>query len=185
MVIKRHSQGFTVIELMLTLLVVSILAALAAPALTTTVKRNRTLSQANILVLTLNYARSEAVKRDLATGVSVCTTNDNLTCTANPWQNGWIVRVNDPVNPVTLQTVTTLTGPNTLSEANGITELRFQSNGTVVMVGLPAAPGASFKLCDSGMNPQYARDVEVGLGGRIVSSTTPGVNVAGANMVCP
>jgi type IV fimbrial biogenesis protein FimT len=185
MVLTRHSRGFTIIEAMLTLLVVATLAALAVPAMTTFVRKDRSWSQANVLVLTLNYARSEAVKRDLANGVSVCTTVDNLTCTGNPWGSGWIVRVNDPVTPVTLQTVNALTGGNSLSEANGISEVRFQSNGTVVLVGAPGVAAASFKLCDSTMDPQYARDVEVGLGGRIVSSTTPGQSVLGAALVCP
>jgi type IV fimbrial biogenesis protein FimT len=185
MVLTRHSRGFTIIEAMLTLLVVATLAALAAPAMTTFVRKDRSWSQANILVLTLNYARSEAVKRDLANGVSVCTTVDNLTCSGNPWQGGWIVRVNDPAGPVTLQTVNALNGGNVLTEANGITEVRFQSNGTVTLVGAPGVAAAQFKLCDATLDPQYARDIEVGLGGRIVSSTTPGKNVAGAALACP
>ena len=181
----RHNGGFTIIELMVTVMVVAILAAIGLPAVSTFIKNDRSWTQANTLVITLNYARSEAVKRDLATGVSVCTTTDNLVCTPNPWQNGWIVRVNDPVNPLVLQVVNALAGPNTLSEASGITELQFQPNGTVVFVGNPGVATASFKVCDQSMNPQYARDVEVGIGGRVVSSTQAGVSVAGVAMACP
>ena len=182
---RAQHRGFTIIELMVTVMVIGILAAIGLPAVSTFIRNDRTWTQANTLVITINYARSEAVKRDLTTGVSVCTTNDNLNCSPNPWQGGWIVRVNDPANPVVLQVVNSLAGQNTLSEASGITELQFQSNGTVVFVGNPGVATASFKVCDQSMNPQYARDVEVGIGGRVVSSTQAGVTVGGAAMVCP
>jgi type IV fimbrial biogenesis protein FimT len=173
------------VELVATVTVAAILTTIAVPAVTSTVKTKRTWTEANSLVLALNYARSEAIKRDLVNGVSVCTTIDNSTCSPNGWQNGWIVRVNDPVTPVVLLQAIGVSANNTISEAAGLTELRFQANGSVQFVGNGALANASFKVCDSTNNAQYARDVEVSLTGRIVSGRGAGLNVQGGAMACP
>jgi type IV fimbrial biogenesis protein FimT len=173
------------VELVATVTVAAILTTIAVPAVTSTVKTKRTWTEANSLVLALNYARSEGIKRDLVNGVSVCTTIDNSNCSPNGWQNGWIVRVNDPVTPVVLLQAIGVSANNTITEAAGLTELRFQANGSVVFVGNGALANAAFKVCDSTNDPRFARDVEVSLTGRIVSGRNAGLNVQGGAMVCP
>jgi type IV fimbrial biogenesis protein FimT len=58
---NRHS-GFTVVELMVTIAIVGILAAIAAPSFIGVVNTNRLASNANELLSIIQYARSEAVR---------------------------------------------------------------------------------------------------------------------------
>lgn len=83
--INRH-QGFTIIELMITVTVVGILAAVAMPTLGEIVKNNRIATQTNNIVSALHYARSEAVNR----GVNVII--EPLTA-GTTWTSGWRVRI--------------------------------------------------------------------------------------------
>jgi len=60
---KQKSLGFTLVELIITLGLVSILAMLAAPSFTQFIKQERLTTTANQLNAVYRYARSEAVKR--------------------------------------------------------------------------------------------------------------------------
>jgi type IV fimbrial biogenesis protein FimT len=176
-------RGFTVIELMLTVLVSSILVAMAVPAFNTFVLNDRDVGQINSLVTSFNYARSEAIKQHLSAGVSVCPSTDGITCNGTPnWGGGWIVLNNDPSLAGTPQAVVeyipSLAGANTLTASlAGASGLVFQYNGTV------NSP-VSIKICDT-RGSAFARDVEVNATGRIASSQTAGQSVAGAALTCP
>ena len=81
-------RGFTLLEVLVTLLIGSILAAIAIPNMTALVRNDRETSQINNLIFTLNYARSEAVKED--NPVCVCASSDGASCGTN-WASGWII----------------------------------------------------------------------------------------------
>jgi type IV fimbrial biogenesis protein FimT len=86
--------GFTIIELMVTLAVVAVVVTVGVPAFTDFVRNQRATSQANDLLVALNFARSEAVKRGRS--ISVCATDNpgaaEPDCSGdNEWHDGWIV----------------------------------------------------------------------------------------------
>jgi len=56
-------SGFTLIELLVTVLVVVVLSTIAIPGFYNMIKSNRLAADYNEILATLNYARSEAVKR--------------------------------------------------------------------------------------------------------------------------
>lgn len=60
---RRQSAGFTVVELMITVVMVGILLAAAVPSYRGIIQNNRLTTQANTFVSSLQYARSEAIKR--------------------------------------------------------------------------------------------------------------------------
>ena len=165
------TPGFTLIELLVTVLVAGILVAIGVPAFNSFVLNDRDIGQANSLVASFNYARSEAVKQNLAAGVTVCPSTDGATCGGTAWSGGWIVL--DAQGNV-LSAVPALAGGNTLTPGSGVT---FQSNG------LPSGP-LTIRICDS-RGAAFARDVEVNAAGRVAASTTPGHSVAGTALVCP
>ncbi len=85
-------KGFTLIELMVTIAIAGILAGLAAPSFSDTIKNNRMTSHFNELLSFLSYARSEAVKRN--SSVTVCKSISGSSC-GGEWHNGWIVFVDN------------------------------------------------------------------------------------------
>lgn len=95
----QPNSGFTLIELIVTLTIAAILLALAAPSMTSFIRRDRLVTQANELVADLSLARSEAIKRGFR--VTICKTTDAsasppLCITGNdaaPWTNGRVIFV--------------------------------------------------------------------------------------------
>jgi type IV fimbrial biogenesis protein FimT len=186
----RHANaGVTLFELLLTITIAGILVAIATPSLTTFIQNNRQTSEANSLVLALDYARSEAIKEDA--NVEVCASTDGMTCNgnANPggWATGWIVETTAAA-PTLLQSMPALDANNTLSAAfngNNVSEITFQPNGFVQATGGAAQWFPTyFTLCDV-RGAAYARDVEVTPIGAVQSSQTAGQNLAGQPLGCP
>lgn len=86
--IRLKIHGFTIIELMITLIIAGILVTLAAPAMRNFVQEQRLIGQTNEFMGDLNLARSEAIKR--ASNAGVCSSSNGTSC-GGTWQNGWIV----------------------------------------------------------------------------------------------
>lgn len=91
---QRHS-GFTLVELMVTTFVLAILLGIAIPTFSDTIRNSRATAQANDVIATFTYARSEATKRGLP--VTVCAADAARTGCAGDtvanWSNGWLVFV--------------------------------------------------------------------------------------------
>lgn len=100
-----NSKGFTLVELIITLVIAAILLTIAAPNMSSFIQRDRLVTQANELIADLSLARSEAIKRSARVGV--CKTNDPgvdppvcNTTGGDPWTNGrvvWVDANNDGV----------------------------------------------------------------------------------------
>lgn len=83
----KHSVGFTLMELMVTITIAAILLGVAIPSFTSIIASNRLTTYANEWVTALNLARSEAIKR----GVQV--TIRRKGANSSHWENGWDVFV--------------------------------------------------------------------------------------------
>ena len=88
----KSSQGFTVIELIIALSILSILTAYAVPNYRA-FKQNKVMSaEINRLVATINYARNKSII--LQEHVILCSTNTYISCDGNSqWHLGWMVFV--------------------------------------------------------------------------------------------
>lgn len=84
----KQQQGFTLLELMITVAIIAIVAAIAAPSFNTQISNNRAAALGEELTGALNFARSEAVRR--GSRVSLCASADGATC-GDTWTDGWIV----------------------------------------------------------------------------------------------
>ena len=88
----RLQRGFTMIELLITIMVLGLVLGLGVPGFRDLVLNNRQASAVNELVTALQLARSEAITRNVAapSAVSVCASNTGTSC-AGTWSDGWIV----------------------------------------------------------------------------------------------
>ncbi len=87
---KKAQTGFSLVELMITLVVAAIILSQAVPAFMTMLQNNRISTQVNDYVTALNISRSEAVKR--GSRITICKSANNTGCTTGGgWQQGWIV----------------------------------------------------------------------------------------------
>jgi type IV fimbrial biogenesis protein FimT len=59
---KTPQTGFTMVELMVTLTIIGILAAVAGPSFVSTINTSRLASQSNELLALIQFARSEAIR---------------------------------------------------------------------------------------------------------------------------
>jgi len=86
---ERADRGFTALELLVTLAVVAVLAALAGPSLATFIRAARLSATANQLEADLQLARREAIKRNA--NVFVCPVSSTALACGTAWASGWFV----------------------------------------------------------------------------------------------
>lgn len=119
---SRNSLGFSLIELMVVVAVLAILVSIAAPSFSSIINNNRIDSTLRNVHETLQFARSEAVKRNQT--VRVCVANTDQTACApstTEWSTGWLVihdnqvlKVSEPIQGIEVS------GPNTVVEYQGM-----------------------------------------------------------------
>lgn len=147
----KHQSGFTIIELMMTLVVAAIILALAAPSFRDFIANNRLTTTTNSFITAISFARSEAVKR--TNNVRVVAVSPS---SANEWGGGWQV-VDNGGN--VLRVFQSDASVVTMDDTNDITTLTFDSRGFLASL----AAGTSISICDN-------RDGETGR--RITISAT-------------
>jgi type IV fimbrial biogenesis protein FimT len=87
-------RGFTLIELMVTIMVLAVLLGLGVPSFREAALSSRVTSYANDLVASVQLARSEAIKRNAP--VTLCASSDGTVCEdEGGWEVGWIVATAD------------------------------------------------------------------------------------------
>jgi type IV fimbrial biogenesis protein FimT len=121
-----HERGFTLIELMTTIAIAAVLAAVSIPMYTSYVRNQRVKTAAYDLTYALTLARGEALKRNASVVVSPA---------ASGWKFGWSVQtVAGPVTLFTHATPTYLNSSNvavsylTITPATG-NDVTYNSSG--------------------------------------------------------
>jgi type IV fimbrial biogenesis protein FimT len=86
-----NQTGFTLIELMVVVSIMTILALMAMPSFGDFINRTKQSAVVSQLGVDLNRARSEAIKRN--SRMLVCLRNNDTTCATagTDWNNGWLV----------------------------------------------------------------------------------------------
>lgn len=151
----RSTRGFSLIEMLVTLVIFAILAMIALPNLTTMIQNGKVAAASNTLLADIDYARTEAVTR--GSFVSICPSNDGLTCaTSNAYDQGWIVYAASGID-----VARAATDPNPLrytAKRQNVSIQAIVSNGDIITFGqqgqldgkqakLPAASNLTFVTC--------------------------------------
>jgi type IV fimbrial biogenesis protein FimT len=172
------ASGFTLLELMVTLSVAAILTAIAVPSMRTFAEDNALAAIDNTLVASLNYARSEAVKR--GGGTTICVSPASSASVVD-WNQGW--GVDTACASSGLQKVAALAQSSiTIRSDASSNQVIFLPDGS-----LQSGMSATFTVCDS-RGAAYARQVEVTAGGRALMSASAGQPVdttSTTSLTCP
>jgi len=163
-------RGFTIMELMLTILVLGILLGLSVPMFRETMLNNRIVASNNEFISGLNYARSEAIKR--SDTVTVCPSTNGATCAASTnWSTGWIVFADlnadgaltggelGPTQPMQIGPATT---DGITINSPTVQFVRYSASGML----LGGAAG-TFSLLKTGCTGNTARQIGVSVTGRV------------------
>lgn len=162
---EMRQNGFTLLELMITVAIAAILLAVAIPSFQSVMSSNRITSQTNNFLADLAVARSEALKR--GTGVSICASSNGTSCSGTAttdWSTGWIVFTDSGTvgsvdgSDTVLRVGDTLRGGVALTSTSGSAQgyIRYSPSGSVTTTN-------SFTLCKSGMT---GRTIAISLTGR-------------------
>lgn len=151
----RTCAGFTLVELMITVVIVGVLATIAAPAMQHLILTQYVRSGTTDLQTALYFARSEAIKRATNVDIVPCSSRYPPTCgTGSPkWNNGWLVRIS---GGATLRTQNALS--DQLSDMTGAT-VTYRSDGRVTVT-------PSTMIFRTSNNKVVARCISIDLSGR-------------------
>jgi len=141
-------NGFTLIELIITLAVIAIVSAIAAPSFAEIIANNKQVTRYNQLVAGIAYARSEAIKRGIRT--SICQSSDGSSCTkqSKQWHLGWIVHTDPDGDNQVDSDETTLMVQQAFNDAvtisfGGRNRVAYYSDGLAV-----GSSNGTFLVCD-------------------------------------
>lgn len=164
---RRGGWGFSLIELMVTVAVLAVGLALAAPALSTQIANYRLRAAAEGVLNGLNYARAEAVRR-----------NSNVSFTLDASGAGWTVAQDSPAT--TLQT-------RANGETPGVTAASTTTSLSVTFTptGLVDTSGVRLSQIDlsTAVSGAETRRIDI-FGGGLIRVCDPGVTTAGDPRRC-
>lgn len=172
---RNRNAGFTLIELLIVIVVVGISLSLAVPSFQGMVARNTMATQVNDLLLAINLARSEAMRR--GSPVSIQSADNGATST-DEFGNGYCVQVGIPgatgfsnscayvaskcspsqTTGCVLREFGALTGDSTLNSIENVSAITFGSLGE-----LTAGTVRNLDMCDDGAE---GRRIHIALVGR-------------------
>jgi len=121
----NRNQGFTFIDVVITVSILAVISAIAMSAINDFIERSRQQALLSQLQDTIQNARAKAVLRRQT--VVLCGTRNMDTC-SNDWRNGWLTKLETTGKKLAL---TQLTGAKELHWIGfGNQQIRFYENGT-------------------------------------------------------
>lgn len=155
---SRRDSGFTLIELMIVVALIAIIALVAVPSFERLIESNRLKSTTNDVLGTLNYARSEAVRRGEPVAVRAA---------AGGFENGLeVVYTDEAGNVEVLRESGPLSGSVTLSLQSGDMPV-FRGSG---MKNRESHDQSTLRICPGNGDP--GTDIVINAGGQTNRSST-------------
>lgn len=143
----KSSPGFTLIELMITLVVLAILGTIALPNYRSFVQTQKLRQASYDLMTSLVFARSEAIKRNASVSV---------TQAAGGWSNGWSVSA----GAITIRTQDPYPSGVSITNSASLSTISYSNDGRAL------AASSTFKIAPADASSTLEpRCVTVELGG--------------------
>lgn len=168
---KRQTQaGFTLYELMITLLIVGVVLTFGIPNLSEYTRNSRITSTANDLHASFMMARSEAARAK--TNITICASSNSMTAAATcqgTWDQGYIVFLDDNADLVRAGATETVLRAHpgaregiSLTIANDATYFMFAATGLGRRdIGFNT-PISQVIICDERGNTETSQDFSAG-----------------------
>jgi type IV fimbrial biogenesis protein FimT len=161
---RRWPQGgFSLMEMLIVIGIVAILLALGVPSFKYVTQSNRSTSEINSMLGSLQLARAEAIKEGQT--VSVCPSVSGATCSGGTdWEKGWIIFSDSAPygtfngSDFLVRVQKAFTSTDTLTSDRGVSIITFSREGFAMNLGNPvtftlhnppgpAAPNPTFTRC--------------------------------------
>lgn len=154
----QKNSGFTLTELLITLIIAGILLGISVPSLVSFVRSNRLISVTNDFITDISFARSEALKRSAVAGVC----SGGSCGSGASWNTGWIVFAD-------LDDSGAWTASDTILRARDAAPPEMAVTGSDVTIiynrqGLATTGTGNYTFCNTALGK--SKTVEVMAGGR-------------------
>ncbi|WP_256364085.1 GspH/FimT family pseudopilin [Rhodanobacter sp. C01] len=174
--VKRHERGFTLVELMITLVVAVVLIMIAVPSFRNITLSNKLTTTANDIVNAIHSARLEAVKRNAST--QLCSNSSSANAKASDAlgsacgsEAGAVYVLTTPTPTQVLAGTSGITAPLQLN--GDMTALRFTAQGLGQKVGTSTPYSNTVAdICTSQMSTDNHRVITMTAGSILVTTTT-------------
>lgn len=158
-------KGFSLIELMIVIAIISIIAALAVPSFENIIRKQKVIGEANRLFSLLYFAKSEAIKRNVV--ITICKSDNRVEC-GGTWSDGWIVFV-DSNKDGDRSVSETVISMGRIAGDYRLSWTAFGSNNYIRFTdkGLTLGQNGTFKLCPNDGDARFARAVVISKTARV------------------
>jgi prepilin-type N-terminal cleavage/methylation domain-containing protein len=199
---QRHTAGFTLVELMVTLTISAILIGVAIPSFRTLITNNAVENLQSRLAGAITFARSEAATRNSV--VTLCSSNTGAGCVANQWTAGWIVFVDSNGNQTADPAAGAVPAEEILQryQSNNTYPIKFQQEAVGAGAAAPLSAlsftsqgfvrgeiRAFATFCSPDNKPQYTKGLTVERSGRVMQAKEIAFDTGNGktilNLTCP
>ena len=151
----EFNRGFSLIEMMITLVVIVVALGAAVPGFGDVTSRNRATTQVNEFLVAINLARSEALRVGNIVSLQATDPSDS----SNEFGKGWCVVEGTPgnCNGTVIRSFTSLADASMFNSVEDLESIQFNAFGE-----LDSGVAQNIDLCSSGKGDRRIRIAPIG-----------------------